>query len=268
MSSTPKQQFMPFFKVKAQLKCMRLSLGFPLKAEDESLVSYEFGKCLEMMRYLMYLIIVVGSCLCCILLLFTADRKTNNCWTMFTDDLKSYGFSGLDIAVISLLPVLNIISNTIHLISFRSEAKKLSKVNAMMSLINEDLHKLLGNDLFDSFENKSALKGWNLVVFFLYISLIPMVASAMISVALSAIIFQSKSGELSMAKKVMFTTFYSIFTVSYMYPPTSASADFVVYVLLKEAKGLCEKFKIAIVLRENLESYADMNGSGTRTILR
>ena len=112
MSSTPKRHFMPFFKVKAQLKCMRIALGFPLKAKDESLVLFEFGNYLELMRYLMYLTIVVGSSLCCVFLLFITDRKTNYGWTMFSNSLKSYGFSGLDIAVISLLPILNIISNT------------------------------------------------------------------------------------------------------------------------------------------------------------
>ena len=141
---------------------------------------YEFGNYLELMRYLIYLTIVVGSALCCVFLLFITDQKTNYGWTMFSNSLKSYGFSGLDIAVISLLPILNIISNTIHLVSFKSEAKRLSKVNVLLSLINEELHKLLGQDLFDSFDNKSTLKGWKLFLFFLYISMIPMIASAMI----------------------------------------------------------------------------------------
>ena len=267
-SRTPNKQFMPLFKVKTHLKCMRLGLGFPLKAKDDSFVSFEFGNFLESIRYLTYLTIVAGSSFGCTFMLFTGDRKTKNWFTTFSDDLRSYGFSGLDIAVIALLPMLNIISNTIHLFSFKSGVKALSKVNVLLSLVNEDLYKLLGHDLFDAIDSKSTMKGWRSYLFFLYVSLIPMIASAMISVSLSAIIFQNQAGDLTMSRKVMFTTFYSIFTVFYMYPPTSVSADFVVYVLVKEAKDLCEKFKIAVDNRRNHESNFTTNGPATKTILR
>ena len=53
-----------------------------------------------------------------------------------------------------------------------------------------------------------------------------------------------------------------------MYPPTSISADFVVYVLVKEAKDLCERFKIAVDNRRNHESNFTTNGSATEMILR
>lgn len=268
MSNIPKTELSPFFKAKTQLSLLRFCLGFPLKVKNEKFPSFEFRNVLELIRYLMYLALVGGSIAVFLGVIYTSNRTTNRILNTFNDSLKKYGFSGLDIAVVLLLPFFNIISNTIHLILFKYGAKRLNKLNASLSLINQDLQKLLGNDLFDSFEEQNKPKGLKRYLFLLYVTVIPNIASAMISISFSAIIFQNESLELSIDKKVTFTTLFSVFTVCYMYPPTSASADSVVYILLKEAKEICEKFNVGIVLRQNHDSDSGMNRTIYKTIPR
>ena len=115
------------------------------------------------------------------------------------------------------------------------------------------MNNLLGNDLFHSLEAKSTPKGLTRYLHIIYVLIISLTASALVSSSFCTILFQDDSLDWSTVQKVLLLIGLFIFCVCCMYPPNSASADYVVCLLLGEAKEICEKFKMAMVVRGNLD---------------
>ena len=224
---------------------MRFSLGFPLTPLNKNFDLFEFKLIWELIRYFMFMAVFAASN-ACIAVIYSAGKDTGNPFSSFSERLRSFGFTGLDIAVINLLPPLSLVSNAIYFISFKAIVLRLNKISSLLFSLNEDLHKILGNDLFDSLEDREKAKGlrfyWNLV----YVSVAPLVATVLITFSFATIAFEDNAGEYSTLQKVIFCVALGTFGLCYIYPPSAISADYVVCLLLSKAKEMCEKYSFSL----------------------
>ena len=226
---------------------MRFVLGFPLAPLNETFDLFEFKIIREVIRHLLYVGIVVGAPTCTGVIYYSAGGNYDP-MTTFNKRLKTFGFTGLDVAVINILPFLNIASNTIYFISFKTNVFRINKISSLLFSLNEDIHKILGNDLFDSLEEKKRAKGlkryWNLIS----MSVTPLVAAASLTGSFATIAFGDNAFEFSNLQKILFCVSLGVFDFCYIYPTTAASADYLVCFLLCEAKEMCEKYCTALHL--------------------
>ena len=248
--NSPNRSFSPFLNAKPILSCMRFIVGFPLTPLNKNFDLFEFKPFWELIRYLMFIAVFLASGVCTGVI-YSSSKATGNIFSAFMERLKGFGFTGLDVAVINLLPPLNIASNTIYFFSFKAIVFKLNKISSLLFSLNEDFHKVLKNDLFDSFEEKEKAQGfkfyWNLI----YVSVAPLVATVLITLSFTAIAFEDDAVEFSTLQKVIFCVALGIFGICYIYPPSAISADYVVCLLLSKAKEMCEKYSIAMGVLEN-----------------
>ena len=244
------RSFSPFLKAKPFISCMRFFVGFPLTPLNENYDLFEFKLIFELIRYLVFIIVFLSTGLCpCVI--YSTNKETGNLFSAFKERFQSFGFTGLDIAVINLLPFLNIASNTIYFMSFKAIVFRLNKISSLFLSLNEDFHKLLENDLFDSLEAIEKERGlkyyWNAI----YLAFTPLVATVLITLSFAAIAFGDNAVEYSSLQKVIFCIALGIFGLCYIYPPFAISADYTVCFLLTNAKEMCEKYCIAMELLEN-----------------
>ena len=220
---------------------MRCILGFPLAPLNETFDLFEFKIVREMIRHLLYVGIVVGAAICTHVIYITS-RRDNDLLSTFNKRLKSFGFTGLDVAVINILPFLNIASNSVYFICFKTNVFRINKISSLLFSLNEDLHKILGNDLFDSLEHMKRVKGlkrfWNLIC----MSITPLVAAALLTGSFATIAFRDNAFEFSNLQKIILCGSLGLFDFCYIYPATALSADYLVCFLLCEAKEMCEKY--------------------------
>ena len=254
MSNKSNRSFSPFLKTKNYLSYMRFCLGFPLAPLNDTSGLFEFKIVREVIRHLLYVVIVVGAATCTGVIYYTSRRDGDPSST-FNKELKTFGFTGLDVAVINILPFLNIASNTVYFLSFKTNVFRINKISSLLVSLNEDLHKILGNDLFESLEEKKRAKGlkryWNLIS----ISVTPLVAAALLTGSFATIAFGDNAFEFSNLQKIVFCVSLGVFDFCYIYPATAASADYLVCFLLCEAKEMCEKYCTAMHLLNKPDKF-------------
>ena len=109
---------------------MRFLLGFPLAPLNETFDLFEFKIVREMIRHLLYVGIVVGAAICTQVISITSrrDERDDDLLSTFNKRLKTFGFTGLDVAVINILPFLNIASNSVYFICFKTNIFRVNKI--------------------------------------------------------------------------------------------------------------------------------------------
>ena len=271
MSGRSIRSFSPFLKKKSLIliSCMRLSLGFPLTPADKTYDSFEFKPVYELIRLFIYLGILAGTGVINFVVLYNVSENKTNPLFMFNERLKNFGFTGLDIAVLSSMPCLNIASNIFYLISFKTVVKRLNKISLLLSSLNNDLYRLLGNDLFDDLEVRARPRGFKHYLPQIHASLIPVTAATLMTISFSIIAFEDDFTEFSSAQKILYSGALGIFSLCWIYPPVAVSADFLVCFLLNSAKEICEKYQAAILLTESPNgSYSQTQKSKIKNIFR
>ena len=167
------------------------------------------------------------------------------------------------------MPFLNIVSNTFYLFSFKIVAKRLNKISFLFSSLNNDLYKLLGNDLFNALEVRARPRGLRHYLPQLHASLIPVTAATLMTISFSIIAFEDDSAEFSTFQKILLSGGLWIFSLCWIYPPVAISADFLVCFLLNNAKEVCEKYQAAILLKESPNGpYSQMQKSTMKNVIR
>ena len=223
---------------------------------NENFDSFEFRSSYELMRFMIYLGIV-GATGVINYIVYLNGRSIGNKtdpFFIFNKRLKNFGFTGLDVGVLSVLPFLNIASNVGYLISFKMIVHKLNKISLLISSINVELNQLLGNSLFKSLEDKTCPTGLKSYLPQLYAFAIPVTASSMITISFSIIAFRDDTVDFSTLQKVLFFVALWIFCNCWIYPPTAISADFLVCFLLNNVRVVCEKYHAAILFRKTSDA--------------
>ena len=70
-----------------------------------------------------------------------------------------WGYTTLDILVVSLIPFINLISNTFYLKSFKKTDKNISKICLQLTDLNQELHELL-NPILPTKKNAKIIKSY------------------------------------------------------------------------------------------------------------
>ena len=229
---------------------MRFLLGFPLTPLNENFDLFEFKLIWELIRYFMFTAVFAASSVC-VGVIYSSNK--GNLFSSFSERLRSFGFTGLDIAVINLVPPLSFVSNAIYFISFKAIVFKLNKISSLLLSLNEHLHRLLGNDLFGSLENREMAHGFKFYFNLIYVSAAPLLATVLITFSFATIAFEDDAVKYSTLQKVIFCVALGIFGICYIYPPSAISADYIVCLLLSKATEMCEKYGIALQLLENTD---------------
>ena len=236
-----KQIFSPFFKDRYQIVLLRWSLGFPLKFIDSSLTCFKFMPILEYGRYALYL----GMVLLCLSYSVYAQMKIHKTWNFMAalaSSLKEVGISDLDMAVLSCVPFIMIISNSFYFMSFKNDHTGWNKMSKSLSNFNKEVHAYFGKKI-SGFRDRS-LTGY---ARFFVIWLTDTVSVVMITICWSTIFNSSElTKDISNAEKTLFGLAQFINAACYIYPPVSYSADLVVSCLVYETKEAFDKFELLV----------------------
>ena len=230
-------------------------LGFPLKPTNEALNHFEFNPLLEYARHALFL---------CIPMLPTAylayiHMKQTQIWNpilAMMENITGVGISDLDFACMMGLPVINLVSNSIYLVSFKNQPFGLNRICNLLTEINKEIWDAAGG-LKDTSKSQILILYGRLI----YIIGIFTLAVGMYASCWSAVILEnySDSGKLIhkllLTEKVLFCFFITIFYGSVVYPPMSISTDFVVCHLVNETKESFDKYKLTIKSRNKHDCY-------------
>ena len=230
--------FSPFYAVKKVLLALRWFLGFPLKPTNETFSQFSFNPCLEYSRHILYIFIssVSAVSLCYLYLKIENTKSPSIAVEQF---IKRTGISNLDAAILFWLPLVNLVSSTLYLNSFRRTQEGINKISRSLTHVAEELYSLVRKTKFTSYwpEFKHAC------TFCALISIITCFGPAIFTVCFYNI-FVNGNFNLSTVHKISFCLSTFIFNISWIYPPMAISADFIVCHLLKETKHAFDKFKI------------------------
>ena len=136
MPSDNKKIFSPFFEDRHQIKYLWWSLGFPLTFVDHSFTCLKFSPVLEYGKHALFLFMVsLGFAYSSY-----AQMKRQQTWNMTSamlGILKEVGISNLDIGVLISIPFVNLISNSIYFMSFKTDHPGWNRMSRSLSHMNE-----------------------------------------------------------------------------------------------------------------------------------
>ena len=238
MANNDRQIFSPFFKDRYQIAYLRSCFGFPLKFVDNSFTCLKFSPFLEYGRHVLCLIMI---CLSSVYISY-AQMKRQQIWNLFSaieGILKEFGISGLDTAVMTCLPVVNLISNSIYFISFKNNCTGLNRITKSVTKINEDIYVCSGKNISEFRDRKWFGNKHFVALWFINVMCVAM------QVLCWAIIFND-SENVSNVEKIFFCLAQLFFIGAYIYPIVAYSADLLVTTLVYETKDAFDGFKVLL----------------------
>ena len=150
MSNMDNSLFSPFFRAKKFITVMRWGLAFPLKATDNKFVEFKFHCCQEILKYSIYLCIMINS------LSYSgyACMARTNIWNPVLAVVKEVSTVGVsvsvfDIAIFCVLPLGNILFNTIYLYCFKKGNVGLSKLSRHLTDLNAEVYSIYKGPEFE-----------------------------------------------------------------------------------------------------------------------
>ena len=238
MPNKDNQRFSPFFKDRYQIAYLRSCFGFPLKFVDNSFACLKFNPFLEYGKHVLNFIMIL-LCFVCISYVQMKRQQTGNLFSAVQGILSQFGISGLDTAVMTCLPVVNLISNSIYFISFKNNCTGLNRMTKSLTNINEDIYVCSGKNISEFRDRK-----WFGNKHFVALWFINVLCVAM-QVLCWAIIF-NESENVSNIEKIFFCLAQLFFIGSYIYPIVAYSADLLVTTLVYETIEAFDGFKVLL----------------------
>ena len=254
-SNINNNQFSPFYKVRNLVSILRWMLGFPLKPTNEALNHFEFNPFLEYARHALFLCIPTVSTGYCAYVHMKQTQIWNPILAM-RENITRVGISDLDLACMMSLSAINLVSNSIYLVSFKNRYFGLNRICNLLTEINQETWYAAEGSNFTSKSRNKMLYGRLIYIIGIFTLAVGMFASCW-----SAIILENISDseniiyETPITEKVFFCVFIIMLYGSYVYPPMGISADFVVCYLVNETKESFDKFKLMIKSRSKHCSY-------------
>ena len=238
MPNENKKIFSPFFESRYQIKFLRLSWGFPLTFVDHSCTCLKFSPALECGRHAFFLFMMTLSWA----YLSLAQMKRQQTWNLTTAVLsimREVEISDLDIAVLSFIPFVNLISNSIYFMSFKNDHPGWNRISKSLSDINEEVQTHF-REKIPVIQNRllTGYKKWILLW------IIEVISIGMMTICWSTIF--SSSENVSTVEKIIFGVVNFLFTLGYIYPPVAYSADLIFSCLVSETKVAFDNFELLV----------------------
>ena len=182
----------------------------------------------------------------------TKRQQTGNFMSAFLGIMEEFGISGLDVAVMMCLPVVNYISNGIYFTSFKTNCTGINRMSKLLANVNEEIHiysekrfsgrtcrKWIGNELF--------LILWVIT------------ASCVGVYVLCWSTMFNDSENVSKVDKILFCLVQILLGASYIYPAVAYSADMLVTTLVYDTKDAFDKLKILMEYWNTTKKVAGFN---------
>ena len=220
-----------------------------MKPTNKELNHFEFNPFLEYARHALFFCIPVLSTAYC----SYVNMKQTQIWNPILatiENITRVGISDLDFVCMMSLPMINLVSNSIYLVSFKKDHPGINEICKLLTKINEEIGALAGVSNFTS-KAKSSLLIRRCIFFFG----IELVGVGMYASCWSAIILGNYSDEASLMEKILFCVSITINYGACVYPIMGVSADFVVSHLVNETKDAFDKFKLMIKSRNKVHGY-------------
>ena len=238
MANNNRQIFSPFFKDRYQIAYLQSCFGFPLKFVDNSFTCLKFNPFLEYGKHVLNYIMIF---LCFVYISYAQMKRqqTESLITALHGILKEFGISGLDTAVMTCLPIVNLISNSIYFISFKNNCIGLNRMTKSLTNINEEIHIRSGKTI-SGFRDRKWIGNKHFIVLWVINAL-----CVAMQVSCWAMIF-NESKNVSTVEKIFFCLAQLFFIGSYIYPIVAYSADLLVTTLVYETKEAFDGFKVLL----------------------
>ena len=238
MANNNRQIFSPFFKDRYQIAYLRSCFGFPLKVVDNSFTYLKFDPFLEYGKHVLNFI-MISLCFAYISYAQMKRQQTGNLLSAVQGILKEYGISGLDTAVMTCLPIVNLISNSIYFISFKNNCTGLNRMSKSLTNIIEEIHVRSGKTISELRDRK-----WIGNKHFIALWMINVLCVGMMVSCFSTMFNGSEN--VSNVEKIFFCLAQLFFAGSYIYPTVAYSADLLVTTLVWETKEAFDDFKLLL----------------------
>ena len=230
--------FSPFFEDRYQIKYLWWSLGFPLTFVDHSFTCLKFNPALEYGKHALFLLLMSLS----FAYFSYAQMKRQQTWNFTTATLsmlKEVGISDLDIGVLTCIPFVNLISNSIYFMSFKNDHPGWNRISKSLSGINEEV-QIHFREKIPVIQN-SLLTGYKK---WILLWIIEVISIGMMTICWSTIF--SSSENVSTVEKIIFGVVNFLFTLGYIYPPVAYSADLIFSCLVSETKVAFDNFELLV----------------------
>ena len=240
-------QYSPFFSVRKILFLLRCTFGFPLNPKNGAYNDFVFNSWLEYSRYILYICIAFTSYICVIFL----HLKNSNIETpirFMRHNSRILGISLLDVFIINTIPFTNLISTMFHMRSFKKCAKNLNKICKGLTQINSALCTRQRETLFVSYSHNWCKKSIVFVSIGVVLSTISLLL--ILSQWMTTFTILVKENLMSQEDLVPFCIATTIWTLCWIYPCISISADFITCHLLGEIADCFEAWKLLLRFKE------------------
>lgn len=229
-------QFSPLFGVRKKLLILRWLLGFPLKPVNMAFNQFAFHPWLEYISFSIY-VSIPHICTGYQNFVHAKYQDVENPFLAFVKPLSATGLSALDLVIMVSMPFVNQIWATLYLVSFKKNAKDISKVCLYGTNINKELHSELAkiNLIVNPSNHKKS------TTLFVVGCIIVTIASA--SGAIFWLLIVSKYDRILDAEIIAFCISSVIFNFCSNYPSIAVSADLLVCHLLCEVGHSFEKWR-------------------------
>ena len=233
-----KTTYSPFFEDRYQIKYLWWSLGFPLTFVDHSFTCLKFSPVLEYGKHALFLLLMSLS----FAYFSYAQMKRQQTWNFTTATLsmlKEVGISDLDIGVLTCIPFVNLISNSIYFMSFKNDHPGWNIISKSLANIDEEIEACLREKI--PISHKSSLgryKKW------LILWIIMVISIGMMTLCWSTVFNSSEN--VSNVEKIIYGVVYFFFALGYIYPPVAYSADLIFSCIVSGTKSTFDKYEVLL----------------------
>ena len=249
MVDTDPAKYSPLYKIKKLLLILRWFLGFPFKARNRSFDNFKFVPFLEYFRYGIYLLIYFVTHIyngCTIMKVYGETNLILGMKKYFTDFL---GFTVLDILVFWSVPYTSLISCTIYLFSFKKISSSFSDVCSVLTVINKNMCESSNLELETKKRHKFNISMKLFILEFILAMSILILYAVCFPMVLKDEIFMKSP--LSLVDETIFIISVIIFTLCWVFPPITITADIVVCHMLEEMGETYLAWINLLVMHEN-----------------